>query len=156
MQDIHTSGIIVIGVGALGASFFGLSILLLLALSQKFIAEVFWFSAVMVPIVLGGCGVLVWLMLYEYGLDESGVNSETKIMLVRILGYLLWAVAAFSLLFLVLRIKVIAIDILITKAAARSVREVKWSILFPFFQLFRYVIFLVMIWTWFLFLSRYN
>jgi len=153
LQDIHTSGIIVIRVGVLGASLFGLAILLLLALSQKCMAEVFWFSAVMVPIGLVGYGVLVWFLSYEYGLDESGVNSETKIILVCILGYLLWAAAVLSLLFLVLRRKVIAIDILITKAAARSVREVKWSILFPFFQLFGYVIFLVMIGTWFLFLS---
>jgi len=81
MQDIHTSGIIVIGVGVLRASFFGLDILLLLILSQKFIAEVFWFSAVIVTIGLDGCGCGCGVS-YEYGLDESRVNSETKIMLV--------------------------------------------------------------------------
>lgn len=151
LQDLYTSGIIITGLGIGGATFFGLTFLLLLTLPC--VAGIFWFSACMVPLGLGGCGVLLWFLAYDYGLDESGVNSETKIMTVRILGFVLWAAAAFSLLFAVLRRKVIAIDILITRAAARSVREVKWSILFPFLQLIGYVIFLAMIGTWFLFLA---
>lgn len=153
LHDLNVSGYIVIGVGLVGPAFVGLLLLVLLSYCQQLISGIFWFSAVMVPLGLGGCGVLMWFLAYDYELDQTGVNSEAKIMQVRVLGYVLWAGAALSLVLLVCWRRVIAIDILITKAAARSVREVKLSILFPFFQLLGYTIFIGTIGTWFLFLS---
>jgi len=153
LQDMYTAVYIVGGVGIGGSASLGLLLLVLLRY-KKCIAGVFCFSAVMVPLGLGGGGVLMWFLTYDYELTTTnGLHSDSKIFCVRALGYVLWIGAALSLLFVVFRRRVVVVDILITKAAARSVREVRFSLLFPLVQLVGYVLLLGALGTWFVFLS---
>jgi len=152
LRDMYTSRWIVIGAGIGGSSVLGLFFLLLLCF-QGCIVSTFRVSAFLVPLGFGGAGVLAWFAANSYELDQTGIHSDSKIILTRYMGYLFWVITAICFSVLILFRKSFAVDVLITKAAIRPVKEVKMILLFPIFQLIGYIMFMGTIAMWFLFLS---
>ena len=140
IMDLRTSQTILMTSFGISAAL-GLLFLLLLRVPSC-IGPIIWISAIFTPICLGGAGALVFLKNKNYGIDETGIHSEMKTLVLAIINYMLWVMAGVILLIIAFMSKEIILAISITKAASRAAREVKFSFLFPLLQLLGYAIFL--------------
>lgn len=151
LKDLHTSFYVVVG-AFLGSAGIGLLFLVLFILPSCIPVTV-WASAVLVPAAFGGGGAFLWFLSSAYAKDESGVHSDSKALIVKILAIAAWSIAGIFLFSLVFLWKKINLSISITKAATRAIREVKLCILFPLIQTAFYAIFLGVMALWLIYLS---
>lgn len=151
VNDLHTARYILIG-AIVGSALAGL-LVLMLHLFPKCIPFTVWVSAFLVPCVHGGGGTLLWFLSSTYEIDQTGIHSDFKALVMKILAITLWSFAGVFLLSVIFLRKRMALSISLTKAGTRAIREVKLCILFPVLQSLLYVSFLGTFTLWFIYLS---
>jgi hypothetical protein len=141
IRDMRTSQTILLTCFGISAAL-GLMFLLLLR-APACIGPVIWISTVFAPLCLGGAGALVFLKIKDYELDDTGIHSDMKVIVLKAFNYTLWALAGVMFLIIAFMSREIMLAISIAKAASRAVREVKFSVVFPILQLLVYAAFLI-------------
>jgi len=151
VKDLHTSFYVLVGSFS-GSALIGL-LFLVMFLFPPCVAIAVWASAVLVPAALGGSGAFLWFLSSTYANDGSGIHSDFKALIVKILAIAAWSVAGIFLFSLIFFRKKINLSIAITKAATRAIREVRMCILFPIIQTVFYAIYLGIMALWFIYFS---
>lgn len=140
MTDLHTSFYVVIG-GVGGSALLGL-LFLGLFLVPRCIPFIIWGSTALVPFAFGGGGAFLWLLSRTYNQDNSGVHSEFKTLLMKVLAIAFWSISGILLIIIILLRQKINLAIALTKAGTRAIREIKLCFLLPILQFFSYAILL--------------
>ena len=141
IRDVKTSQTILLTCFGISTGL-GLMFLLLLRVPSC-IGPLIWISTAFAPLCLGGAGALIFFKIKDYELDGTGIHSDTKVTTLKAFNYILWVMTGIVFLIIAFMSKEILLAISIAKAASRAVREVKFSFVFPIFQLLSYAAFLL-------------
>lgn len=152
MRDLRTSFPIVSGVGFGGSIFLGLICLVLFRFSCC-IAPLIWISAGLVPLVLGGAGTLLFFLANDYELDQTGLHSNFKVLVVKVLAYGTWALSGIMLFVVVIMKTQIRHAISISKAASFAIKEVTFVFTVAIAQTFAFTLLVGSLAFWMLMLA---
>ena len=152
MRDLRTSFPIVSGMGFGGSIFLGLICLVLFRFSCC-IAPLIWISAGLVPLVLGGAGTLLFFLANDYELDQTGLHSNFKVLVVKVLAYGTWALSGIMLFVVVIMKTQIRHAISISKAASFAIKEVTFVFTVAIAQTFAFTLLVGSLAFWMLMLA---
>lgn len=143
LRDLWTSRYIVTGVGVGGSILLGFIFLILLRV-DGLAAGMVWISAICTPVAFGVGGYYSQKLYMSYKLNpEKYPQSEEVQNVIKVSGYILYALSGIIFCALVFLRKRIILAIRITKAAAKAVVAFPFTILYPLIQLAGYFVLIV-------------